>query len=211
MDVSEFVKSDTIVEYAKYEDGKIIIKFTNCDIITIDVEELLDENEFKNGLQVNGGQVSVLIDGESDEYLSVSENGVKVAGVKADIEAEEARATSAETTLDEKIDNETTRATSEEERIEGKLDDEVSRATTKESEIETELNQEVTRAKAAEADLRRRNDMLNDELDAEEAIRDAGDVALGRRIDQEISDRISDVDAEETRAKEAEAELQAAI
>jgi len=147
IDVSEFIKSDLIVEKAWYEDGKIHIKFTNGDEITVDVKELLDENEFKDGLQVVDGQVSVLIDGESDDYLSVGESGVKVAGVKADIEAEEARATAAEEALDAKIEAEIERATSAETALDAKIDQEI-------ADREADVDEEEIRAKAAETELK---------------------------------------------------------
>lgn len=130
LDVSEFLKSDSIVEKAWYENGKIYIKFTNGDVITINVEELIDQNEFAAGLQVNDGIVSVLINAESDDYISVDTDGIKLTGVKADIEAEKAR------------------AISEEQRIEGRLDDEIARATAEEDRIDAKLDQEITDRKA---------------------------------------------------------------
>lgn len=222
LDVSEFVKSDSIIEKTEYKDGILKITFTNGDVITIDLTELLDENEFGNGLQVAGHVVSVLADASSDDYLSVSENGVKVAGVKADIETEQARAESEEQRIEAKIDAETARAISAETALDTKLDQEIAdrtaavdaektRATSAETALQTALTNEITRAEAAEESLNRRNDTLNDELDGEKTIREAADVALGRRIDNEIDDRKADVDAEETRAEEAETALQAAI
>ena len=222
LDVSEFVKSDSIIEKTEYKDGILKITFTNGDVITIDLTELLDENEFGNGLQVADHVVSVLADASSDDYLSVSENGVKVAGVKADIEAEQARAESEEQRIEAKLDAETARATSAETALDAKIDQEIAdrtvdvdaeeaRATSAETALQTALTNEITRAEAAEESLNRRNDTLNDELDGEKTIREAADVALGRRIDNEIDDRKADVDAEETRAEEAETALQAAI
>ena len=267
LDVSEFVKSDTIVEYAKYEDGKIIIKFTNGDIITIDVEELLDENEFKDGFQVNEGQVSVLIDGESDDYLSVSANGVKVAGVKADIEAEQARAEGEEQRIEAKldqeiadriadVDEEEARAIAEEQRIDSKLDQEIAdriadvdeeetRATTEETTIKntigggfsTASTETVTvkfndLATALDTEIGNRttqDNQLQNNINTESTARQAADTrlenlitdernravsaetALNAKIDQEIADRIADVNEEEARAIAAEQALQNAI
>lgn len=126
LDVNEFVKSDSIIEKTEYKDGILKIYFTNGDVVTIDLTELLDENEFKDGLMVDNHVVKVLINSaESDDYISVDINGIKLTGVKADIEAEEARAISAETALDEKIDAEIARATAEEQRIDAKLDQEI--------------------------------------------------------------------------------------
>ena len=215
LDVNEFVKSDSIIDHTEYKDGILSIYFTNGDVVNIDLTELLDENEFKDGLVVNDHVVKVLIDGESDDYLSVGENGVKVAGVKADIEAEEARATSAETALDEKIDDEIARATSAETALDAKIDQEITdrttdvdeeetRATGEEQRIEAKLDEEITRAKSIEQ-------ALNSELDSEEVAREAGDAALGVRIDNEINDRKADVNEEEARAKAAEEALQNAI
>lgn len=147
LDVSEFVKSDSIVEKAWYEDGKIYIKFTNGDVITVDVEELIDQNEFAAGLQVNDGIVSVLINAESDDYISVDTDGIKLTGVKADIEAEEARAISAETALDEKIDAEIARATAEEQRIDAKLDKEITDRIADVDEEEDRATEEETTIK----------------------------------------------------------------
>ena len=175
LDVNEFIKSDQIVERAWYEDGKIYIKFTNGDLITIDVKEILDENEFKDGLQVNDGIVTVLKDPTSEKWLTVSIDGVKVSGIQAEIER-----------LDERIDDEITRATNEENRIDSKLD------------------AEITRATRTEQALNSRVDTLNDELDAEESIREVNDAALGLRITTETNDRISAVTAERNRAEAAE-------
>lgn len=73
--------SPSIIESAWYEDGIIYIKFTNGETIEIDVRELIDENEFADGLQVVDGVVSVLKDESSEDYLSISENGVKISGI----------------------------------------------------------------------------------------------------------------------------------
>ena len=222
LDVNEFVKSDSIIDHTEYKDGILSIYFTNGDVVNIDLTELLDENEFKDGLIVNDHVVKVLIDGESDDYLSVGENGVKVAGVKADIEAEEARATSAETALDEKIDDEIARATSAETALDTKIDDEISRANEAEAALDEKIDQEITdraadvdaeeiRATGAENALSNRVNALNDELDAEESRAQAAEQELSTRLTTEIAERKADVDEEEARAKAAEQALQGAI
>lgn len=215
LDVNEFVKSDSIIDHTEYKDGILSIYFTNGDVVNINLTELIDENEFKDGFIVADHVVKVLIDGESDKYVSVSENGIKVAGIEDDIDAEEARATSAETALDEKINTEIARATSAETALDTKIDQEVTdrtadvdeeetRATGEEQRIEEKLDGEITRAKNIEQ-------ALNSELDSEEVAREAGDAALGVRIDNEINDRKADVNEEEARAKAAEEALQGAI
>ncbi|MBO6253809.1 MAG: hypothetical protein J6O49_09205 [Bacteroidaceae bacterium] len=211
LDVNEFVKSDSIIEKTEYSDGILKIYFTNGDVITINLSELLDENEFKDGLIVDSHVIKVLIDSTGDPYLSVSEDGVKLDGVKAEIER-----------LDDRIDDEITRATGEEERIEGRLDQEIqdrindvdaeeARAKTAEQTLTTNLNTEVTRAKQTEQQINSRVDVLNDELDAEESTRESNDAALSLRITTEVNDMVAAVNAEKARAEAAETALQGSI
>ena len=65
---------------------------------------------FNNGLQENSGTVSVLVDQESEQYLTTSDNGVKVSGIDSAIDSaitiEKNRAESVESDLIEKINAE---------------------------------------------------------------------------------------------------------
>lgn len=47
----------------------------------IDISKFLAENEFKDGLKVENGVVKIKIDTTSEDYITVSENGLKVSGV----------------------------------------------------------------------------------------------------------------------------------
>ena len=223
LDVNEFVKSDSIIDHTEYKDGILSIYFTNGDVVTIDLTELLDENEFKDGLIVADHVVKVLIDGESDsKYVSVSENGVKVAGIEADIEAEKIRAEGEEQRIETKLDEEIARATSAETALDAKIDAETTRAEEAEQALDEKIGQEIadrtadvdaeeTRATNAENALSSRVNALNDELDAEESRAQAAEQELSTRLTTEINDRKADVDEEEARAKAAEAALQNAI
>ena len=73
-----------VIESATYnKETKILtITFTNGDVVEINLADLIDENEFADGLTVDEGIVKVLIDPDSDPYLTVSEDGVKIAGIK---------------------------------------------------------------------------------------------------------------------------------
>lgn len=52
-------------------------------LVKVDVSKFLVESEFKNGLEVSSsGEVSIKVDDNSDEYISVSENGLKLTGIK---------------------------------------------------------------------------------------------------------------------------------
>lgn len=218
LDVSEFVKSDSIIDKVEYKDGILTITFTNGDEVHIDLSQLIDENEFKDGLQVIEGQVSVKRNAESDDYFTVDADGIKIAGIKADIDAEEARATSAETALDEKIGAEIARATSAETALDIKINKEITdrtadvdaeenRAKAAEETLATNLANEITRATQTEQGLNHRVDVLNDELDAEESRAQAAEQELSTKLTTEIADRKADVNAEKARAEAAEATL----
>jgi hypothetical protein len=204
LNVSDFVKSDSIIEKTEYKDGILTITFTNGDVITIDLTDLLDENEFKDGLTINDHVVKVLIDGDSDDYLTVSENGVKVAGVKADIEAEKNRAEGEEQRIESKLDQEIA------DRI-ADVDAEETRAKAREDEIEAALEAEKTRATQTEGQLNHRIDTTNDELSSEESRAISAEQEIKTLLTNEIADRKADVDAEEARAKSAETALDAKI
>lgn len=207
LDVSEFVKSDSIIDKVEYKDGILTITFTNGDEVHIDLTELIDENEFKDGLIVDGHIVKVLVDGESERWLTVSENGIKVSGIQSEIDR-----------LDDRVDVEISRATAEEERIESKLDQEIqnrindvdaeeNRAKAAEQVLTTNLTNEITRATQTEQQLNTRISSLNDELDAEESIRESNDAALSLRITTESNERIAGINTEKERAEAAERTL----
>lgn len=209
LDVSEFVKSDSIIDKVEYKDGILTITFTNGDEIHIDLSELIDENEFGDGLIYDESDrvVKVLIDDQSERWLTVSENGVKVSGIQDEIDR-----------LDDRVDAEISRAIAEEGRIESKLDQEIqdriadvdaeeNRAKEAEQVLTTNLSDEITRATRTEQGLNHRIDVLNDELDAEESTRESNDAALSLRISTEVNDRIAAINAEKTRAEAAEATL----
>lgn len=218
IDVSEFIKSDKIVEKAWYEDGKIYIKFTNGDLITIDVKELIDEKEFADGLQVIDGVVSIKLDPTTERWLTVSQDGLKVSGIQAEIDRLDDRIDQEIADRIADVDAEEARAIGEETRIEAKLDQEIAdriadvdaeetRAIAEETRIEAKLDQEITRATQTEQSINHRVDTLNDELDAEESRAEAAEQEIRTLLTKEISDRIADVNEEEARAKAAEQAL----
>ena len=211
LDVNEFIKSDSIIEKTEYKDGILKIYFTNGDVVTIDLTELLDENEFKDGLIVDGHVVKVLIDSTGDPYLTVSENGVKLFGVKDEIER-----------LDERVDDEIERATDEEERIEARLDQEIQdriddvdkekdRAISVETALDAKINTEKTRATQTEQALDNKINTLNAEIDSEERRAEAAEQEIRTNLTTEISNRISAVNVEKLRAEAVEQALQDAI
>lgn len=71
----------------------------------IQVGNFLRESEFKAGLQVINGEVSVKIDSTSEDFLTVSSNGIKLAGVQNAINeaAADAKTTITEVAADDPI------------------------------------------------------------------------------------------------------------
>ena len=52
------------------------------ELVAVDVEDFLQESEFADGLEVNDHVVSVKIDENSEDFLTVSSDGVKLDGVQ---------------------------------------------------------------------------------------------------------------------------------
>lgn len=55
-------------------------------LTAIDIEEFLEESEFADGLQVNEHVVSVKIDDDSERFLTVSPDGVKLSGIQEELD-----------------------------------------------------------------------------------------------------------------------------
>lgn len=83
---------ELVAEDDKKKKGQFM-KYTyiNADgadtIVYVDCSKLLAESEFKNGLAVSAaGVVSVKIDSDSEGFLTVGQNGVKLSGVQGTID-----------------------------------------------------------------------------------------------------------------------------
>lgn len=109
------VKFSKLIESARYNPNtkNIDIIFENGDVVNISTDGIVPFTAFKDGLEKTDGTVKVKIDPNSDEYLTLSENGVKVSGIKEKITTLEASINneisdreSNDTALSEKIDNE---------------------------------------------------------------------------------------------------------
>jgi hypothetical protein len=203
--VTDIIPQD-LIDDASYDvtAKSVVITFTNGQTVTIPLDDIIDVAEAGVGLQLTDNKFSVLVDADSEDFLSVSESGVKVRGVQDAIDAEKTRALDAENTLDEKITAETTRATNAENDIVAALRQEV-------SDRQANVDEEETRATAAENALdgkidRETSDRQAD-VDEEETRAKGAETALDSKIDEETANRIADVNEEETRAKEEETRL----
>ena len=77
-------------------------------LVAIDIEDFLQESEFLDGLRVDNHKVYVKIDGTSEGFLTVSANGIKIAGVQNAIDSavadEETRAQGIESFIQSELD-----------------------------------------------------------------------------------------------------------
>lgn len=109
------VKFSKLIESAAYNPNtkNIDINFENGDVVNISTDGIVPFTAFKDGLEKTDDTVKVKIDPNSDEYLTLSENGVKVSGIKGKITVLETSINneisdreSNDTTLSENIDDE---------------------------------------------------------------------------------------------------------
>ena len=89
-------KDSSLMSVELKEDQKLYYTYilANGDETTVDIDmsKFLVESEFKNGLQVIGGEVSVKVAEGSEAFLSVDANGVKLSGIQDAIDAAESDA-----------------------------------------------------------------------------------------------------------------------
>ena len=138
-----------------------VIRLTYLDenhserIIDIDVKDFLQEAEFKDGLKVVNGEVSVKKDDNSESFLSVSSDGVKVSGIQDAIdsamETERNRAVAEEEGIKQNLSAANTRLTERFDKVSADTHTEIDRIN---GEIQTDANNlaiEIQRAQGEEA------------------------------------------------------------
>ena len=130
------------------------------ELVAVDIEEFLEENEFKDGLEVTNHEVRVKIDEESDPYLTVSLDGVKLSGVTEAIsgvtwliDQETQRAMSAETMIINEIENIVSAQTDHYQELLEKIQDLDDKTFSAETELAYSIEREVMRALSAETAL----------------------------------------------------------
>ena len=89
-------KDSSLMSVELREDQKLYYTYVlaNGEETTVDVDmsKFLAESEFKAGLQVISGEVSVKVAEDSEAFLSVEESGVKLSGIQDAIDAAESAA-----------------------------------------------------------------------------------------------------------------------
>ena len=200
--LKDIIGLEKLIEKAYYDEGtkELVIVFNEekSDVVRIPLDKIIDVTEAGNGLVQEGGKFHVLIDPQSEKFLSVSQSGVKVSGVNDAIEraftTEQSRAVANEDVLDKKIDAE------------------ISRATTSETNLNNGLMAEIRNRENSDNALSNRIDTVQSNIETETRNRIDGDNAikaiigdgftstptetitqkyidLGARISKEISDR----------------------
>jgi hypothetical protein len=100
------IYKDSSLKEVKLNDQSLDFTYILADgsesTVSVDVSSFLAESEFKNGLEVNAldHTVSVKVDAASENFLSVSESGVKLSGVQIAINSAEQAAKQHATDLD---------------------------------------------------------------------------------------------------------------
>lgn len=83
------IYKDSTLQGVELKDQKLEFTYLlangTTSVVSVDISAFLAEQEFENGLQVVDGKVSVKIDPESAEYITVSENGIKLSKVPVNI------------------------------------------------------------------------------------------------------------------------------
>ena len=193
---------ETLIERAYYDENtkELVIVFNEekSDVVRIPLDKIIDVTEAGDGLVQEGGKFHVLIDPQSEKFLSVSQNGVKVSGVNDAINLA--------------FTTEQRRAVDKEKELDQKIDAEISRATTSEKDLNDGLKAEIRNRESSDNALSNRIDTVQSNVDTEANNRIDGDnaikaiigdgftstptetitqkyVDLGARINKEISDR----------------------
>ena len=200
--LKDIIGLETLIERAYYDENtkELVIVFNEekSDVVRIPLDKIIDVTEAGNGLVQEGGKFHVLIDPQSEKFLSVSQSGVKVSGVNDAINlaftTEQSRAVAKENELNQKIVDETSRATTSETNLNNGLMAEIrnrensdnalsSRIDTVQSNIETETRNRIDGDNAIKAIIGDGFTSTPTETITKKYI------DLGARIDKEIADR----------------------
>lgn len=176
------IMASSLVKEAKYDADtqKIIIEFDNGDVVSVDLNDIINIQEAGDGLVLDDNKFAILLDPDSEEFLQVSENGIKNVGIQDAIDAERDRAISAETKeTNERIadvDEEETRAKGEESVLRQLITLEENRAKGEEQRIDDTLGTAFTTSSTETVTAK--YDYLNQKIEDETTARQDADVAL---------------------------------
>lgn len=211
--LKDIIGLETLIERAYYDENtkELVIVFNEekSDVVRIPLDKIIDVTEAGNGLVQDGGKFHVLIDPQSEGYLSVSQSGVKVSGVDDAINlaftTEQSRAVGKEDELNQKIVDETSRATTSETNLNNGLMAEIRNRENSDNALSNRIDTEISNRTSSDTTLQSNIDTeANNRIDGDNAIKaiigngftstptetiSQKYVDLGARIDKEISDR----------------------
>ena len=171
--LKDIIGLETLIERAYYDENtkELVIVFNEekSDVVRIPLDKIIDVTEAGNGLVQEGGKFHVLIDPQSEKFLSVSQNGVKVSGVNDAINLA--------------FTTEQRRAVDKEKELDQKIDAEISRATTSEKDLNDGLKAEIRNRESSD-------NALSSRIDTEITNRTSSDDILQSKIETETSNRI---------------------
>ena len=214
------VKFSKLIESAAYNPNtkNIDIIFENGDVVSISTNGIVPFTAFKDGLEKTDDTVKVKIDTNSDEYLTLSENGVKVSGIKEKITALETSInneisyrTTNDTALSEKIDIEKGDREQNDKKIWDAIGEVSSSVTSGDTTVIGMIETEATKRKAEDSKL---NGLIEEEKTARKNVDDNLKALIGDVSSAVTSGSTSLVDMinKETKArKEADDNLKALI
>ena len=179
-DMSEVLPHEIVTDaYYDSDTNELVLVFKNGQEVRIPMDDIIDLDDFGDGLEVVSGTVKVKIDESGEPFLSVGEDGLKLSGVENAI-------ASAVSGVSERLEVEIERAKSAEQTIQGNLDQESERAVTKETELAEAISGETSRATEREDELDARISELESGLTEETLARE--------EADEVINDKISDIE-----------------
>lgn len=211
--LKDIIGLETLIEDAYYDENtkELVIVFNEekSDVVRIPLDKIIDVTEAGNGLVQEGGKFHVLIDPQSEGYLTVSQSGVKVSGVDDAINlaftTEQSRAVGKEDELNQKIVDETSRATTSETNLNNGLMAEIRNRENSDNALSNRIDTEISNRTSSDTTLQSNiNTETSNRIDGDNAIKaiigngftstptetiSQKYIDLGARIDKEISDR----------------------
>ena len=205
VDVSEFAAS--VIDDVYYDSTtKILtIKFSNGKVIEVNLAELIDENEFGDGLVVNDGIVSVLLDPQSEGWITVSDGGIKISGIQAELDKLEAEIQSGGTSAITEIKEEIVKINSAITEINNEVSD-LNSAITEANSAITEIEGEVDDINSALTETNSAITEIEDEVDGINSALTEINSAMA-----EFEENIKDVNSAITSLEDGVKEINSAI
>jgi len=205
VDVSEFAAS--VIDDVYYDSTtKILtIKFSNGKVIEVNLAELIDENEFGDGLVVNDGIVSVLLDPQSEGWITVSDGGIKISGIQAELDKLEAEIQSGGTSAITEIKEEIVKINSAITEINNEVSD-LNSAITEANSAITEIEDEVDGINSALTETNSAITEIEDEVDGINSALTEINSAMA-----EFEENIKDVNSAITSLEDGVKEINSAI